>query len=50
MSFNALRLEYELEGTLIFCAWKYRMVVVIDDNRLLEYTKIDTPKPLDFDA
>ena len=50
MSFNGLRLEYALEGTSKFCAWKDIMEVVLDDNGVLEYTQSDMPKPTASDA
>ena len=50
MSFNRLRLEYALEGTSNFCSWKDRMEVVLDDNGIWEYTKIDIPKLAALDA
>jgi len=45
MAFNGLRLEYALEGTSNFFAWKECMEVVLDDNGLLEYIKRDVAKP-----
>lgn len=45
MAFKRLRLEYALEDTSNFVAWKDRMEVVLDDNRFLEYIKIDVAKP-----
>lgn len=49
MSFSGSMLDYELDGISNFCAWKYRMEVVLDDNGLLEYIKVDIPNPSDFD-
>lgn len=43
MTFNGLKLEYALEGTSNFVAWKDRMEAVLDANRSLEYVKIDIP-------
>ena len=37
MSFNGLRLEYALEGSSNYVAWKDRMEAVLDDNGLLEF-------------
>ena len=34
MSFNGLRLEYALEGSSNYIAWKDRMEAVLDDNGL----------------
>ena len=50
MAFNGLGLEYALEGTSNFIAWKDRMEAVLDDNGLLEYIKTDVAKPETFDA
>ena len=41
-----MRLEYALEGTSNFYAWKGRMEFVLDDNGLLEYTQTSIPKPV----
>ena len=41
MIFNRMRLEYALEGISNFITWKDHMEVVLDDNGLLEYVKID---------
>ena len=45
MTINGLRLEYALEGTSNFVAWKDHMVVVLDENGLLEYIKTNVAKP-----
>lgn len=45
MAFNGLRLEYAMEGTSNFIAWKERIEAVLDDNGFLEYIKTDVPKP-----
>lgn len=45
MDFNELMLEYAMEGTSNFVAWKDCMEVVLDDNGLLEYIKTDVAKP-----
>ena len=50
MTFNGLRLEYALEGTSNFVAWKDSMEAVLDENGLLQYIKMDVEKPLTFDA
>ena len=47
MSFNGLRLEYALEGSLNYIAWKDRMEVVLDDNGLKEFIHAEVPKPTD---
>eukprot|EP00253_Pinus_taeda_P013570 PITA_13570 len=45
MSFNGLRLEYALEGSPNYIAWKDRMEAVLDDNGLKEFIDTDIPKP-----
>jgi len=50
MSFNGLRLEYALDGTLNLCPWKGRMEDVLDDNGVLEYTQTNILKPTTSDA
>ena len=46
-SFNGLRLEYALEGSSNYVAWKDRMEVVLEDNGLKEFVDADVPKPTD---
>lgn len=50
MAFNGLTLEYAFEGSSNFITWKDRMEVVLDDNILLEYVKVDIAKPWLVDA
>ena len=45
MSFNGLKLEYALEGSSNYIAWKYRMEAVLEDNGLKGYIDADVPKP-----
>ena len=45
MSFNGLRLEYALEGSSNFIAWKDRMEAVLEDNGLKGYIDANVPKP-----
>jgi len=47
MSFNGLRLEYALEGSLNYIAWKDRMEVVLDENGLKEFIEAEVPEPTD---
>ena len=47
MPFNGLRLEYALEGSSNYIAWKDRMEVVLDDNGLKEFIEAEVPKPTD---
>ena len=44
MSFNGLRLEYALEGSSNYIAWKDRMEAVLEDNGLKGYIDADVPK------
>ena len=41
MSFNELRLEYALEGSSNYIAWKDRMEAVLDENGLKEFIDAD---------
>ena len=45
MAFNGLRLEYALEGSSNYIAWKERMEVELEDNGLKEFIDNDIPKP-----
>ena len=45
MAFNGLRLEYALEGSLKYIAWKENMEAVFEDNGLKEFIEKDVPKP-----
>jgi len=47
MSFNGLRLEYALEGSSNYIAWKDRMEAVLDDNGLKDFIEAEVPKPTD---
>ena len=47
MSFNGLRLEYALEGSSNYVAWKNKMEVVLEDNGLKEFIDPEVPKPTD---
>ena len=50
MSFNGLRLEYALDGSPNYIAWKDKMEAVLDDNGLKEFIDSDVPKPGSSDA
>jgi hypothetical protein len=55
MSFNGLRLEYALEGSSNYIAWKDRMEAVLKDNGLKEYIdkyvpKLDATETANLDA
>jgi len=45
MAFNGLRLEYALDGSSNYIAWKDRMEAVLEDNRLKDFIDSDVPKP-----
>ena len=45
MAFNGLRLEYALDGSSNYIAWKDRMEAVLEDNGLKEFIDSDVPKP-----
>ena len=47
MSFNGLRLEYAIEGSLNYVSWKEWMKAVLDDNGLKEFIEDEIPKPTD---
>ena len=48
MSFNGL--EYALEGSSNYIAWKDRMEAVLEDNGLKEFIDAEIPKPASSDA
>ena len=50
MSFNGLRLEYALEGSSNYIAWKDWMEAVMEDNGLKEFIDAEIPKPGSSDA
>ena len=50
MSFNILRLEYALDGSSNYIAWKDRMEAVLDDNVLKEFIDTEIPKPASSNA
>ena len=45
-----MRLEYALDGSLNYIAWKDRMEAVLEDNGLKEFIHSDVPKPRSSDA
>ena len=45
MASYGLRLEYSLEGSLNFIAWKDQMEAVLEDNGLKEFINNDILKP-----
>ena len=50
MSYQGLRLEYALEGSSNYIAWRDRMEVVLDDNGLKEFIDSEVPKPASTDV
>ena len=40
-------MEYALEGSLNYIAWKDRIEAVLDDNGLKEFIEAEVPKPTD---
>ena len=50
MAFYGLRLEYALEGSSNYIAWKDRMEDVLEDNGLKEFTNQEIPKPASTNA
>jgi hypothetical protein len=47
---NGLRLEYALEGSSNYIAWKDRMEAVLEDNGLKGYIDTNVPKPAAMDT
>ena len=47
MSFNVLRLEYALEVSSNYVAWKDKMEAVLDDNGLKDFIEAEIPKLTD---
>lgn len=50
MAFYGLRLEYPLEGSLNYIAWKDRMEAVLEDNGWKEFIDQEIPKPASTNA
>ena len=50
MEFHGFRLEYALEGSLNFIAWRGTMEVVLEDNFLKEFVEQAIPKPTTTNA
>ena len=50
MYFNGLQLEYALDGSSNYMAWKDRMEVELEDNGLKEFIDSDVPKSDSSDA
>jgi len=45
MAFNGLRLEYALDGSSNYIAWKDCMEAVLEDNGLKDFIDQEVPKP-----
>ena len=50
MAFYGLQLEYALEGSSNFIAWRGKIEVVLEDNSLKEFVDHEIPKPVASDA
>ena len=50
MYFNGLILEYALEVSSNYIAWKDRMEAVLEDNELTKIIDTDIPKPAAADV
>ena len=50
MAFYGLRLEYALEGSSNYIAWKDRMRDVLEDNGLKDFIDEEIPKPASTNA
>ena len=50
MAFNGLRVEYALDGSSNYIAWKDCMEEVLDDNSLKDFIDQEVPKPVASDA
>ena len=50
MYLNGLRLEYALEGSSNYIAWKERMEAVLDENGLKDFIYAEIPKPTSSDV
>ena len=44
MAFNGLRLEYALDGSSNYIAWKDRMEATLEDNGLKDFIDQEVPK------
>jgi len=45
MAFNGLRLEYAVDGSSNYIAWKDHMEVALEDNSLKDFIDQEVPKP-----
>jgi len=45
MAFNSLRLEYALDGSSNYIAWKDHMEALLEDNGLKDFIDQGVPKP-----
>ena len=47
MAFSSLRLEYVLDGSSNYIAWKDHIEAVLEDNSLKDFINKEVPKPTD---
>ena len=47
MAFNSLRLDYALNGSSNYIAWKDHMEAILDNNGLKDFNDQEVPKPID---
>ena len=50
MAFHGMRLEYALEGSSNYIAWKDRMEAILEDNGLKEFIDQEIPNPASTNA
>ena len=50
MAFNGLRLEYALDGSSNYIAWKDCMEAILEDNGLKDFIDQEFPKPIAANA
>ena len=50
MAFSGLRIEYALDGSLNYIAWKDHIEAVLEDNGLKDFIDQEVPKPATTDA
>jgi hypothetical protein len=44
---TSTKLVDKLEGVDNFCAWKYRIALILEENDLAKFIKENVPKPAD---
>jgi hypothetical protein len=48
--FASTKLVDNLEGVENFCAWKYRIALILEENDLARFIKENVPGPIDATA